>query len=99
MANPILFGSIKVVIRGGGDLGSGVAYRLVRAGFPVLIAELAQPQLVRRRVSYGSAVIEGEMEVEGLRAIRVAALDAAQTAQTAGLLPVIVDPDGVMCAF
>ena len=98
MANPILFGSIKVVIRGGGDLGSGVAYRLVRAGFPVLIAELAQPQLVRRRVSYGSAVIEGEMEVEGLRAIRVAALDAAQTAQTDGLLPVIVDPDGVMFA-
>ncbi len=36
-----------VLIRGAGDLGSGVAFRLFKAGFPVVMTELANPLLVR----------------------------------------------------
>jgi xanthine dehydrogenase accessory factor len=92
------FAPLRIAIRGGGDLGSGVAYRLRRAGFPVLIAELARPLLVRRTVCFGSAVIEGQITVDGLTGCHVETLDDATAEQSAGNIPVAVDPDGVLLA-
>lgn len=89
-----LFEQVRVAIRGGGDLGSGVAYRLLRCGFPVLIAELPQPLLLRRAVCFGSAVLQGEITVEGLTARRAADLDEALAIQSRGEIPVLVDPHG-----
>jgi xanthine dehydrogenase accessory factor len=86
--------AIRVAIRGGGDLGSGVAYRLLRAGFPVLIAELPTPLLVRRAVSFGSAVIDGSITVNGVTARRVGHLREALDVQASGEIPVIADPAG-----
>jgi xanthine dehydrogenase accessory factor len=51
-----MFEDILVVIKGGGDLATGVAHRLHRAGMPVLITELAQPTVIRRAVALASAV-------------------------------------------
>lgn len=93
MAGP-LFDKVRVVIRGGGDLGSGVACRLHRCGFPVLITELAQPLLVRRAVAFGSAAVEGAITVEDITARRVADVAGALHAQAAGEIPVLVDPEG-----
>jgi len=45
-----------VLLRGGGDLATGVALRLHRAGIKVVIAELEQPLAVRRAVSFAEAV-------------------------------------------
>lgn len=87
--------AIKVVIRGGGDLGSGVAYRLVTAGLPVLITELEHPLLVRRAVSYGSAAVEGAITVDGIMAQRVSTLDEIEHQQAAGHIPVLVDERGI----
>ena len=94
----ILFGQVRVIIRGGGDLGSGVAYRLSKAGFPVLIAELAQPMLVRRGVSFGSAIIEDEIVIGSMRAVRVETIDAALSVQADGDMPVIIDAEGATFA-
>ncbi len=55
-----------VIIRGGGDLASGVAVRLYRSGFRVLITELPQPLVVRRTVSFAEAVHEGLVLVEDI---------------------------------
>jgi len=66
----VLFKDILVVIRGGGDLASGVIYRLHKAGFPIVITELSIPLLVRRTVSYGEAAISGKITVEGITAQR-----------------------------
>jgi xanthine dehydrogenase accessory factor len=55
-----------VVLRGGGDLATGVAYRLHHAGFPVVVCELAGPLTVRRTVALSSAVAAGEVTVEGV---------------------------------
>ncbi len=65
-----LFERCPVVVRGGGDLASGVIYMLHRAGFPVSVTELAAPKLVRRAASYGDAVYSGRVTVEGITAIR-----------------------------
>lgn len=45
-----------VLIRGGGDLASGVALRLYKIGLRVVMTELPQPLSVRRLVSFSEAV-------------------------------------------
>ena len=82
-----------VLIRGGGDLASGVAVRLHRSGFQVLITELAQPRVVRRSVSFAEAVFEGHAEVEGIIAELFTNLDDAKAALKSGIIPVLVDPE------
>ena len=55
-----------VLIRGGGDLASGVAVRLHHSGFDVMLTELPTPLVVRRTVSFAEAVTDGSKEVEGI---------------------------------
>lgn len=57
---------IKSLILGGGDLASGVALRLVRAGISVVMTELPQPYSVRRTVSFAQAVYDGKINIEGV---------------------------------
>lgn len=59
MALAWLFPEAHVIIRGAGDLATGVALRLVRAGFPVIMLERPHPLFVRRTVSAGNAIFEG----------------------------------------
>lgn len=58
--------NMKVVIRGGGDLATGAAWRLMRCGFRPVVLELPFPRMVRRAVSFGNAVYEGSVTVEGV---------------------------------
>lgn len=78
------------VVRGGGDLGTGVAHRLFMAGFPVLILELAHPRAIRRTVCFAEAVYLGEHRVEGVAARRVEVLPQDLRAA----IPILVDPAG-----
>jgi xanthine dehydrogenase accessory factor len=81
-----------VLLRGGGDLASGVAARLVRSGFRVLITELAQPRAIRRLASFSEAVYAGQVLLEGIEAVRVEVLEAALATAAAGKIAVMVDP-------
>ena len=82
-----------VLIKGAGDLATGVAARLYRCGFPIVMTELPRPLMVRRTVSFGEAVYETEVVVEGIRARRVDDVDAARSAIADGVIPVLVDPE------
>jgi xanthine dehydrogenase accessory factor len=84
--------SALILIRGGGDLASGVALRLHRAGLKVLISELPQPLAVRRTVSFAEAVYAGRITVEGVTA-RLVKRGQVQAALDAGEIPVLVDPE------
>lgn len=81
-----------ILIRGGGDLASGVALRLHRAGLKVLISELEQPLAVRRTVSFAEAVYAGEVEIEGVKG-KLVKREQIQAALDAGEIPVVIDPD------
>jgi xanthine dehydrogenase accessory factor len=87
-----------VLIRGGGDIASGVVVRLHQSGFPVMITELPKPLAVRRRICFASAVYAGSIRVEDCLAWRVD--DPIETPQlidqiaAKGGIPVLVDPDG-----
>lgn len=83
-----------IVIRGGGDLASGVAIRLYRCGLQVLITELPQPLVVRRRVAFAEAVYAGRIEVEGVVGRQVTGIDRAEEAARRGEIPVLIDPQG-----
>jgi xanthine dehydrogenase accessory factor len=85
-----------VLIRGGGDLASGVALRLHRAGIRVVVTELPQPLAVRRLVSFAEAVNSGEVMVEGVTGRKVIdPTDSLRILQilSKGQVPVLVDPE------
>lgn len=81
-----------IVFRGGGDLASGAAVRLHRAGLKVVITELPEPMVVRRLVAFADAVYAGQARVEGVLARRVENLPEVIAAVHQGEIPVIVDP-------
>ena len=58
-----------ILLRGGGDIATGIALRLYRSGFRrLIILETAHPMAVRRRVAFSEAVYEGLCTVEGITA-------------------------------
>ena len=85
--------AMQLFIRGGGDLASGVALRLNRAGLAPIILELPQPLVVRRTVSFAEAVYAGEFKVEEALARRAEDLEQALLWVRQGIIPVLVDPD------
>ena len=81
-----------ILLRGGGDLASGVALRLHHAGLNVVISELAQPLAVRRAVSFAEAVYEGHHTVEGITA-RLVEPEQIEPALASGEIPILIDPN------
>ena len=84
-----------VVIKGAGDIASGIALRLVRARFAVVMTELPQPTAIRRTVCFSEAVRLGEAEVEGIRAVRACDAFQAKKCLLRGMLPVLADPEAL----
>jgi xanthine dehydrogenase accessory factor len=87
-----MFATRFVLIRGAGDLASGVAWRLRRCGFLVVMTEIERPLVVRRTVSFAEAVFAGQAAVEGVTAQRAADVVDAHRLLTEGVIPVLVDP-------
>ena len=85
--------NILVVIKGAGEMATGVASRLFRANFrKILMLETAAPVAIRRRVSFCEAVHEDKMTVEGIQAVKVTERQEVLKAWDAGEIAVRVDP-------
>lgn len=84
---------MRVLIKGAGDLATGIAIRLINAGCSVLMTEVSVPTTVRRTVAFSKAIYDRETKVEGIKGIRVQNIDEIILAQKDGLVPVIVDPE------
>ena len=81
-----------VIVRGGGDLATGIIYRLWKVGYPVISLETQYPLVVRRSVSVASAIFSGSIQIEDMKAVRVN--EPAGFSCEAGPVPVAVDPNG-----
>jgi xanthine dehydrogenase accessory factor len=84
---------LTVLIKGAGEMASGVACRLFHSGFRLLMTEAPQPLAVRRSVSFCEAVHEGTKSVEGITAVLVEDLALAPAVWEQGRIPLLVDPE------
>lgn len=88
-----------VVIRGAGDLATGIAYRLHKAGFRVLMLEIEKPLVIRRKVAFASAIFEDECTVEGVKAVKAKSPHNINLIWSQGLIPVLIDPEAKILPF
>ncbi|MFZ3131322.1 MAG: selenium-dependent molybdenum cofactor biosynthesis protein YqeB [Desulfosporosinus sp.] len=93
MKNQLVMNGPVVLVRGAGEQASGVGWVLAKAGFRVVMTEVAKPLMVRWPVCFGTAVPEGRWQVEGVPASRVDDLQECEAAWRAGEIPVLVDPE------
>ena len=82
-----------VIVRGGGELASGVIHALYRAGFHVLALEQASPTATRRRVAFSDAMYRGETKVERVTCYRAENLAEARKRLKKGQLVMLEDPE------
>lgn len=83
---------IRVCIKGGGEMASGVAWRLCQCGFRVCITEINAPLAVRRGVSFCEAVYDGTAVVQGVEAVLVRGTEETGALWDQGKIPLLVDP-------
>ena len=81
-----------VLIKGAGDLATGTAVRLARAGVALVMTDLERPTAVRRTVAFSQCMYDGTAVVEGLTARRASGRAEALAALEAGEIPVLADP-------
>ena len=84
---------MHVLIRGAGDIASGIALRLYRAHFQVIMTDIAHPTAIRRTVCFSQAIVNGTAEVEGVTARFARSLSELDQILSAGEISVLVDPD------
>lgn len=82
-----------IVIKGAGDLATGVAYRLYQCKLDVIMTEISCPLVVRRKVAFAAAVHEGTVTVEGIKARHAATVEKACDLLKERIIPVLVDPE------
>ena len=81
-----------VLIKGAGDLATGTAVRLRRAGLDLVMTEVERPTAVRRTVAFSQCMYDGTAAVEGLTARRASGKAEALAALARGEIPVLCDP-------
>ena len=82
-----------VLIRGAGDIATGIAMRLWRAGVQVVMTDLPQPTAIRRTVCFSQAIVLGETQVEDATARRAEDILQARRICAAGEISVLADPE------
>ncbi len=88
-----------MLVRGAGDLATGVIVRLHRCGFKVVVTECSTPSAIRRRAALCEAVWQGEVEVERVICRRIAREMQAETVAQAGEVPLLVDEEAACIAL
>ena len=83
-----------LIVRGGGDLASGVIHRLYCCGYRVLVLECHKPSAIRRKVSFGEAVFDGTSAVEGVTGRLISDIADAEKIWEAKEIPILVDETG-----
>ena len=82
---------MKILIRGAGDLATGIAAELWERGHQILMTDVAVPLTVRREVAFSRAVYERRVVVEGMEAVLAESYEEAEAVMAAGNIAVMVD--------
>ena len=82
---------MKILIRGAGDLATGIAAELWERGHQILMTDVAIPLTVRREVAFSRAVYEEHAVVEGIEAVLAENFEEAETIMATRKIAVMVD--------
>jgi xanthine dehydrogenase accessory factor len=85
---------LVILVRGAGEIASGVGHRLHRSHFKICMTEIPHPLAVRREVAFSEAIYEGEKKVEGVRGELISKLEEIESVWKKGDIPILVDADG-----
>ena len=90
---------LVILIRGAGEMATGVTHWLASCHFKVCMTETSNPQAVRREVAFSEAIFDSEKEVEGVTAKRVQSADHISEVWRDGKIPILIDPDAKVKDF
>lgn len=82
-----------ILIKGAGDLATGVAHRLKKCGFDIVMTEISEPTMVRRTVAFSQAVYDKEVEVEGIKAVLASRKEDIYKIIEDGNIAILVDEE------
>lgn len=91
-----LFNDELVIVRGAGDLATGIVYSLYKAHFKVIVLDTQYPSSIRRKVALSEAVYDGESKVEDIEAVLVKSYEEALNIianQNYTKIPILIDPN------
>lgn len=78
-----------IFIKGAGDIASGIAMRLYKAGYRLVMNDLSEPSAIRRTVAFSEAIYKGSTTVEHITAVRTDDLFSYDSALAHDCIPVI----------
>jgi xanthine dehydrogenase accessory factor len=76
--------ALLAMIRGGGELGTGIGRAFALAGLRVIVLDRPLPTALRLRVAFAAAAVEGRVEVEGVTAVHCRARGEVEAALARG---------------
>ena len=86
-----------VIVRGAGDLATGVVYSLYKSHFKIIVLETQHPSAIRRKVALSEAVYDGKTKVEDIKAVLVKnyeeALNIIANKDDYKEIPILIDPN------
>lgn len=82
-----------VLIKGAGDLATGIAHRLKKSGFDIVMTEIDNPTTVRRTVAFSQAIFDNEIEIEGIKGVKVNNINEIHKEIKKGNIPIIIDKE------
>lgn len=82
-----------IVIRGAGDIASGIALRLFRSHMQIVMTDIAVPTAIRRTVSFSEAIRTEGVAVEGVSAKLAHSFEHARAIAKQGRVAVLVDAE------
>ena len=82
-----------IVIKGAGDLASGVAVRLAHCGYPIVMTDLLHPTSIRRTVCFSEAILKGTFTVEDVTAEYASDIRAIPAIHEREHIAVLSDPE------
>lgn len=83
-----------VVVRGAGDLASGIIAKFHKCGFKVLALECDEPTAIRRLVCFSDAVWNKEVKVEDITGIYIDKEEEIENELNLGKVVITRDPKG-----
>ena len=88
-----------ILIRGAGDIASGIAVRLYRCGFTLAMTDLEKPTSIRRTVCFSEAILNNTCTVEGITAERATTCEDAKAIWQREHIPVFADDAGTVLSL